>query len=259
MMHNFIVVVLTLALLAVMGFSLKFLLDKGLFPSIEKISTFMAQRLKWRYWVISLEILFIIGLICSFILFIVKNEMSEYILFVYFIFVLFISGLIYQLKKLTPNCLSIFEKMSFNMNNYFFSRVNLFLEHCVDMSLISILVITYSFIIELKWPTYVYFVGFLVLPIYINVWIYFTKKGELRNTEITSIRRAFAYFLLVIYAIYQANILFMNVFLEKNLTILDESNLILYVAAFVFIAIERLLKALTDDYIRYKNDKQSRP
>ena len=64
--------------------------------------------------------------------------------------------------------------------------------------------------------------------------------------------------MLVVYAIYQAYILFNNVFFEKNSTLTDKNNLILYIAVFVFIAIERLLKAFTDDYIRYKNDKQSK-
>ena len=65
-----------------------------------------------------------------------------------------------------------------NKENYIFSRVNSFFEHCLDISLICILIITYTFIIELSWPKYVYFFGFLVLPIYTNIWIYFTRKGK---------------------------------------------------------------------------------
>lgn len=257
MVRNFIVILLFIALLAVMRFFFNVLMNKGLFPYTEKVSLMVANKLKWEYWVLLLEILFIVVSLCSLIITIIKTEVSQNILFfIYFIFILFISQLIYELRKNPLGYVSIFDRISkMNFDNYFFSRVKLFFEHCLDMSLICILVITYTFIIELKWPTYVYFLGFLVLPIYTNIWIYFTRKGRLRVTEIISIRRAFVYFLIAVYAIYQAYILFINEFLEKTLTLTDEDNLILYIAVFVFIAIERLLKAFTDDYTSYKNGK----
>ena len=102
-MHNFIVIVLTLALLALMGFSLKLLFDKGIFPYTKKISAFVARKLKWKYWVILLESFFIIVSISSFILLIMENNL-QYIPFVHLILILFLSALIYQLRKLQPNC-----------------------------------------------------------------------------------------------------------------------------------------------------------
>lgn len=260
MVRNFIVIILTVALLAVMRFFLKLLIDKGLFPYTEKKSLLVANKMKWKYWVILLEILFVVVSLCSLIIAIIATEVSQNILFfAYFIFILFISQLIYELRKISPDCVSLFNRISkFNFDNYFFSRVKLFFEHCLDMTLISILIITYTFIIELDWPTYVYFIGFLILPIYTNLWIYFTRKGRLRAIEIITIRRALVYFLLAVYAIYQAYILFINEFLEETLKLTDADNLILYIAVFVFIAIERLLKAFTDDYTSYKKEKQGK-
>jgi hypothetical protein len=253
------IVILTLAALALIGFGTKFLLDKGIFPALEKGTSLIAKRLKWKYWVVFLEILFTITTICSLTLFFMIKEFVDYIAIIYFILILSISVLIYQLREQEPEYTSLFSKIkdNFNTENYFFSRIDLFFKYCLDLSLIVMLVLTYTFIIELEWPTYVYFIGFLVLPIYSNIWIYFTVRGKLRDNDVISIRRGFAYFLLSLYAVYQAYILFLNVFFQKSIELTNENNLILYIAAFVFIAIEQVLKAFTDDYIQYKNDKQS--
>ena len=186
MARNSIVIILAIASLAVMGFLLKIIMDKGLFPYTEKLSLLVANKIKLKYSIISLEILFIFVSLCSFIILIITTKEGKNILFfTYFLFILFISQLIYELRKNQHGYLSIFDKISkINFDNYFFSRVKLFFEHCLDISLITILIITYTFIIELDWPTYVYFLGFLALPIYTNIWIYFTRKGRLRTSEI---------------------------------------------------------------------------
>ncbi len=116
------------------------------------------------------------------------------------------------------------------------------------------MVVTLTFFTELKWPNSAYYIALITLPIYTNLWIYFTYKLKLQgDEEVLNIRRLLAYLLLVIYVLKDSYLKFYCFFDNKQHYKMDNTSYLLYIASIVFIALDRFLKAWTDDYRKFKN------
>ncbi|MCF8011871.1 MAG: hypothetical protein K9L17_08975 [Clostridiales bacterium] len=255
---NLIVIAITLVVCSLLIFMAKKVIDR-IFNLSDKIGNFLTQKLsarlkKNRWNRACLEILF---LIATLLLMFISFTQFRYIALVFYaILVLILGSLIKYIREESPDSLSILQLLSNKVNkkNYFINRLILMLEQCDSiLLLIGAIVVTLSFIIQLKWPNSVYYGAVLVVPLYVNMWIYFTLRLKFRKEQsIVNIRRLIAYLSLLVLVVMDSYMKFYYYFFEKEHYKKDGTFFLLYIASIIFIAIDRFLKALIEDYKKFK-------
>lgn len=255
---NLIVIGLTLATGTLAIYILKKIINIG-FDWIEKLGNFLVKKfgskLNYKLSLVFLEIVYIIATII-FIFFLVKG--FRFIGFIiYIIIVLVIGSLSHYTRKEKPGILSLLEYLSnkINKRNYFINRLGLILEQGSSiLFLMAAIVITLTFLAELRWPNAIYFGSVIVIPLYTNIWIYFTLKLKIRAEEdITNIRRLISYLLLLAIITVDSYFKFNQFFSREGQYEPSESFFIVYIGSIIFIAIDRFLKAFIEDYKKYNN------
>ena len=254
---NLIVVGLTIVSLIIGVLALKIGLDYA-FKVLEKSSDAFATRIvprlrKYKHTRVILELLFlIVGA-----LFLVINGTGSrfYVVPIFIIYIFINTSVIYHLNKKSPEMFSLLTWIAdrTNTKNYFINRLGLFLNQGASiLFLLAALQVTYSFFAQLQWPNPFYYVAYLALPLYLNLWIYITYKARIRRDEdVINIRRLIAYLCLTIYTFVDGYIRFESYFGVSKPQTEPSFNFFLLISSLIFIGLERFLKALTDDYRSY--------
>jgi len=250
--RNFMIIFLTLMSTLIFLFILKWLLEATI-EFIEKFLSFITYKLilkiKWRYLLVFYEINILITPI--FLLIILRKYLGDLSLFVYLLFLLILGSITFYVRKERGNMVSLIDTITtkINTNNYFVNRINLLFEQGLSiMILIGALEFTILTLTELEWPTPLKYISFLALPIYLNIWIYFSYKFKLKDTTTINIRRIIVYILLAVYVLKDSYSKFYLMLYYNTSPELDLFNLFVYIGSGSFIALERVIKSIIDDF-----------
>lgn len=255
--RNCMIIFLTLILTLISMLFIYFIL-KWLMAYIERLINFITYkfvlRLKWKYLLAFCEANMLIGLVA--ILVIVRNYLGDKISFLLCLLVLYAWSLIISyVRKERENMFSLLNSIytNINTNNYFINRIVLLLK---KGSGIIILFLAYEFTIiiftQLEWPISIQYIAFISLPIYLNIWIYFSTSFKLNKDEIVNLKRIIVYFFLSVYVLFDCYSKFYSIIVYNNSPKLDLENLFLYITSVTFIGLERVIKSIIDDYKNFR-------
>ena len=101
-----------------------------------------------------------------------------------------------------------------------------------------------------------YYIGFLLLPIHLNILIYFSYKLKLQESNTIAVRRFLVYLFLGILIVRDTHSKFYSLLFYDTLPEFDLYSLYVYMIGAVFIAIERILRVIINDYKNFTS-KQS--
>jgi hypothetical protein len=134
--------------------------------------------------------------------------------------------------------------------NYYLNRLILIMDQGSSIIYLTVaILLTYLFIGYLSWPAPLYYLITLVIPMYLNLWIYFTYKLKVRvDAHTVNIRRLISYSILTIFIVSENYGRFGSLFFNNPEVQLSETNFFAQSAIVIFFAVERLLKLLTEDY-----------
>lgn len=233
----------------------------NLFNKLEAISNEISHKIfpRFAYFKFSIIILEFAFLIISAVLFYIVIFKAEFWAIIFYIIYIFINSAI--LRKLTGKQVSFFnlayEKIKILYEKiYFINRILYFLKNSSGLiTLLVMLQITLQFFILLKWPVSVYYLAYIVIPLYVNFWIYFDKFKFNKDKTIVNTRRIISYFFLVIYGFFNGYQIFIS-FFTNNQT-LDEYSLLFSISSVIFISLDRFTKALADDYEEFSHKKNT--
>jgi hypothetical protein len=122
--------------------------------------------------------------------------------------------------------------------------------------LLIALTISLSLFIELTWGDKYYFGLFLLLPVYANIWVYFSFRLRFNGYDEIFMRRCIVYATIIIYGFYHSYHEFSKYLLKITFEF-GLTDLLMYIAVFIYIAIDRLLKEIFSDYDRKKREFES--
>jgi hypothetical protein len=262
-MKQLLITTVGIALSFLIGWVAQLLVEKNFFPWIEQKSLRFAQKRTCKYSIVLLEIFFFSVMIFMFALVINNIFHTDNLIYLYlFLFgiaILILAILIRQFRDLYPHLPSLIDKISkkVDMNNYFVNRFVLFWQELgLSFILIIALSISYKFVIWNKtlWADLTLFILMLILPFYSLIWVYWPCKSG--NKAEGNMRRFIVYSLLVVFVLHQAYGYFLNCIHPNSFSMSKLEYIFLYVATIVFIAVDRLIKAVYDDYKDFRKIRQ---
>lgn len=230
--------------------------DKAL-PYLERVCKYIslkiASRFKSKYRMLIEELIFSLSVL-MFAYLIALNKIFVILIFPFAFYCMIVGSIMATFKKQNIYYVSIFEWFInlFNKHKekYLVNRISVFLKELFAAYILLVaILLSYILFLALKWPEEWYFILFLIFPFYSNFWVYFTYKIKLRDEMQINIRRIIMYLAVIIIVLidaYQKYLTFFKI-AEQNFTYFW-----LNTCAVLFIGIERLLKALSDDYWKYK-------
>lgn len=213
------------------------------------------SRLKNRHLYLVLEMIYLVGIVVLFLYLLTFPDGSLIVTCVMFLYVSLGNSIALEYRRIYPERLTLahfLEKPDFH-RVYVFSRLFLLIRELITfftpMTFITIFLIMLTYF---EWPLWVYFFQYLVFPIILNVWVYFLylKKSK-GTTERANIRRTISYLLALSFSIIEGYSRFCSLhgipfpISYDNFTFFSISSLI-------FIALDRLLKAVTEDYEKFQ-------
>jgi len=258
---NFVIIFLTLISMFFILFISQWLLGY-IMVYIEKFTNFITNKfilkLRWKYLLAFCETNIIIAPIV--ILSISRKYLGELSLFVFFFYILILSSITIYIRKGRGNTFSLLEYIyvKINKGEYFINRINLLFDQGLS---IIILIIAFEFTIliftQLEWPAWLQYIAFVAPPIYLNIWIYIQYNFKLNDIAIIKIRRIIIYILLAVYVLGDCYSKFYSVVYYNTSPRLELSNLFIYIISASFIALERVMKTITDDFEDFRRKANS--
>lgn len=205
-----------------------------------------------KYLILVLEVLYVI--IALWFLLLSPQELSYFLLFT--LITITWGSCICFLRKTSTDYFSFLDwaRKSINHKGYIVSRVHLIFEQMQGiLTIMAALALTYSFV-RLHWPLHIYYLAFLALPVYMNAWIYFTWRLNFNNNDVViNIRRIISYSLLAMLLLHIYFLKFINANFDMDM---ERKYFILLGGSVIFTAIERVLKAILDDYRNHLKNKK---
>lgn len=251
LLKNFVIIGLTLLMLAFFILIFWILVVKITLPYTEKAGELVGNKLKGKYMLLVFEWIFIITIfLFPFLFFIIGDSLdhskpiiSIIILFLYVAVIIFVISIISRIKLENKVIPSLFEwlrskKRVIKLFEMFGNIASLFSS---SMSYILILYLVFLFMFKLKWSPQVYFISFLFLPIVFNFWIYFRTSDKTLK-----IRRSIAYCLILVLIVYKSYSEYM-IYLQSGLLNLNWMTFFLYTGTLIFFALERLVKEFRNE------------
>jgi hypothetical protein len=251
---NFLVLAKYFGLLGIlwcgMKLSVPFILQR-----LDYVGAFLAVRVKVKsYTIIVIESLFIfcLTILSSFCFMFERNYLLLSSLFLYGV----IAGSF--VRHVRNNNLQLFSliawtKRKINLNNYYINRLKLICDQLPDFIYLwgSAVVTLQAF--RLPWPGEFYYAGFLILPIYLNIWIYCTS-GFYMQTDGAVIfgRKWIAYAIITFLTLYDGFVKYQAIALDNKVITMDAIGMFsIIITLGAFSALERFFKFWNDDYRSY--------
>lgn len=174
---------------------------------------------------------------------------------------LIITIIIKNLKNTKKECFSVVSVISRSINtrNYWINRANLISTQLPDVFLIwAFLIILISIMQLLDGSILFNYIAFIALPLCLNFWIYFTTKAQVQQDDtIIIIRRIITYVGIAGFITYDYYMKYLKIVSADYVVESEIVNFFLLSGSVIFIAIERMLKVVTDDYKSYyKKDSE---
>lgn len=259
---NPIMVIPFIVVLTLFGLVLNWGIGK-IFYKLDLISNKIAQKAvpflaKFQFSILISELLFS-ALSILLLIALYKAKIWAFIPYITYSFIN--SAILYNLRKQISKPISFFDlcqdkiKRLYN-KNYFINRLGYFFENGSSLIvLLVVLQITFQLFLIFEWPTNVYYIAYITLPLYVNFWIYFDKFRFSQDKDLVNIRRLIAYSFLVAYGFFNGYENFISFFTGNQR--LDEYSLFFSISTVTFIAFERFTKALADDFKEFCLRKSS--
>ncbi|MGN4444789.1 hypothetical protein ACTFOB_07710 [Bacillus cereus group sp. MYBK79-1] len=262
---------LYLFLIVVGGMISYFLINKVILPFLEKIGEVSAKRLmKYSNQIIknvlmAFELLVIVATMALiyFVFQIIIGADIERIKWsilsvvcAYSVFVVIVSRIKFDIEKELGAFNSIIQKMlkKINQDNYLINRLGILFGKTALSLMIHITIICVFFVGVVNFkhmPYQIYYIVIIILPISLITFIYFTDRDLVSQ----NMRRILSYFLLMVIALGKGY----NDF--KILMGIDTPNqfndYLVFLFLTVFIAMDRLIKSIVDDYIAYHKSEEN--
>lgn len=140
-------------------------------------------------------------------------------------------------------------------DNYISNRLGLFMEQTPDFfKSLVVLQVSLTCLVTLKWDANFYFLSVCFMPLYANYWVYYVRVLTVNtNSEGVFIRRSFMYLCLVTVVVFELYQKFQGYLNEEPYS--PSINTFLLTGSGVFyIALDRILKDFTNDYVKFKKD-----
>ncbi|GLV65018.1 hypothetical protein Bmyc01_36870 [Bacillus mycoides] len=248
-----------------------FLINKVIFLFLEKIGEIGAKRLMRKSkqtiksvlmvfeWLVIIATMFLIYFAFQVIIGADIEKMKWSILSVvgaYPIFVVIVSRIKLDVEKEIGTFNSIIKKIvaKINKDNYLINRLDILFGKTTLSLMIHITIICVLFAGTVNFehmPYQIYYIVIIILPISLITFIYFTDRDLVSQ----NMRRILSYFLLMMIALGKGY----NDF--KILMGIDTPNqfndYLIFLFLTVFIAMDRLIKSIVDDYIAYHKPEEN--
>lgn len=243
-----------------------------LLPIAEKYGEKIGDKIQKRSIVFVIEVIVLL-LIVFFIaghltLYILTNGKGMFFLYwgiMMFFFVasiLTLSSVIQRYKLKNPEYTSQIGKRIKELDistklkdNYISNRLGLFMEQTPDFfKSLVVLQVSLTCLVKLKWDANFYFLSVCFMPLYANYWVYYVRLLTVNaNSEGVFIRRSFMYLCLVAVVVFELYQKFQGYINEEPYS--PSINTFLLTGSGVFyIALDRILKDFTNDYVKFKKD-----
>ncbi|MCZ8519873.1 hypothetical protein [Paenibacillus caseinilyticus] len=275
-LFNFFVIFGTLLVLSLIMLGINLFFKKCFFPITEKIGTSIAVRIPSRWTVFILEIVylamwsfFVFSVIMVYIVWGSSSGISQLYLSLGTLFLVFViligATALHEVRKNNINDkTSIISKIGkINIDKlkaiYIINRLWLLLGQTLEFSYAFLIYfLSLTFLVALEWTADSYFLSICFIPLYANYWVYFTKIIRINeNISEVFIRRVFMYTLSMIFLTYQLFEEFQQYIYEQGVS----KDWMLYMfagSAVMYIALDRILKEVTVDYIGFKKPRDDR-
>lgn len=179
-----------------------------------------------------------------------KQGLIFSIFVIYSIFILIISRVILDLKDSIEDYESVLEKLAVKINkdSYVINRLGIIFGRTA-ISLLTHILIIYALLVGVvtfqSMPYQVYYMILIILPVSLVTFVYLTDFDE----QSQSMRRILVYFLLLMVALWKSFNDF-KVLMELGVQNLF-SDYVVFIFLTIFIAMDRLVKSVIDDYKSY--------
>lgn len=224
---------------------------------IQKVTKLITYKVilksKWVYLLAFYEICLLI--VPGILLILFHMNMPPIFGLLTYISIIIIALIVMYIKKEHTDMFSLLDHIldKINTKNYLVNRLGyLFKQTYSIIVLFLISYITFFIFTQLEWIPAIYYIGFISFPIYLNIWIYVSYKLKLENKDTISVRRFIVYSLLVIYIMGDCYSKFYSLLFYNTAPKVDIISLFFYMLASIFIAIERLIKVVINDYAHFK-------
>lgn len=264
-MLNLFIIMLTMLCTVLLVFMLSYIFEKGIFPYSDKIAIYITMKLKSKYVIILFEFIFtVVGLTVLYIYlqFIVQKKILPfYVILPCTMLILVISSIIFRFRKNNLNVSSLFTTLNGSLKKFmkkypirlFFSLLE---QTMNSFSIMISQIITYTILLHLENDHIAYYVGIITMPIYVIIWVYYTLDVrpisiKLQEARISNIRRCLVYLLLVVYAMIESYEIFLHYICSKECF----AETFVSITVLVVIALDRLMKAIINDYKLFNDEK----
>ncbi|WP_347553252.1 hypothetical protein ABFG93_22960 (plasmid) [Pseudalkalibacillus hwajinpoensis] len=258
-MYNLIIICTSVIMISILIGLLYVLFNKLIIPSVEiisnKLSRLIIKQAKRESVFIGLELIFLFIAIGVFFLFFIEftTYVKNLIFFVFAIVLILLSIVISNLKsKMKFKGIIDTIHSSLPKNNYIIRKISLvFLQLPSLFNLVVFFLFIFQLVPLLRLNLSGYYTIFTILPIGLIIWVYMA----FRDKESMEMRKIVVYILLVFLAIKGT--------FNKFLVVTDSpptnsfEDYFVYIIITIYLAIERLLKVILDDYERHKNKDNS--
>lgn len=262
--------------IVMMWLGLNYVFDKWFLPLSERIGIGLGKRIK-ALWLVTLieatslllPFVYILALITTY--FSTGYGRSHFVIYfiistIVFLCWTFIATSTYiEFKKLNPQYKSSFIlwlKKLFKMLKldqlkkfYIINRFILLMEQMSDfLKAITILYLSLILLVSLKWSDNYYFLMLCFVPLYGNYWVYYVKVATVNSKkDEVFIRRVVMYTIMMAFAVYELFSTF-RAFVSATENS-DVYAFLLAGSAVLYVALDRILKEVTVDYLGFKNEQ----
>lgn len=273
---NITVIVTVIIGMALLWLALNFMFDKWFVTLSESIGKLIGSKIKNKWLVTLIEVITLllplIFLIAQIVIYIItsygENDFMIYwfVSIVVFFLGIFISiSTVAEFERLHPKYNSsvstwlnnqiMMLKLNRLRNIYFINRAELLMEQMPDfLKAILILQVSLFLLINLNWTDDYYFLTVCFIPFYANYWVYYIKVLTVNpKQEDVFIRRVVMYILMMAVATYELFSRFQSYINEVEVAN-DIQVFLLAGSAVLYIALDRILKEVTVDYVKFKEN-----
>ncbi|MCM3635076.1 hypothetical protein [Paenibacillus camelliae] len=273
---NILIIIVYIVIMGVLLLILTFFYNMIFSVVANKFGKFLGSKIKRKGIVIATELISLIVTVIFIIyalslFFELRNNLDYFaikfaVMLFSFLFIIFIrDSIIIEYKKSNPTYVSInywinnqLKRLNWLRRLYLVNRFELLVKQIFSFTIIlSLLVIVLTFLTELKWSHNYshYFLVLCFIPFFFNYWVYFNRVITInRVKEEVFIRRIIMYLFILILAVSQLFIEF-KFYLNDINNSNDVEIFIISGLSVLCIALDRIIKEITTDYLDYNKSK----
>lgn len=273
---NIAIIATLIVFIVLMWLGLNYIFDKWFIPISERIGGGIGKRISAVWLVTLIEVtsllmpfVYVLALLTIYI----TTDFGKGYYVVYFIvstisflfWTLIATSTYTEFKKLNPKYKSSFipwlkkliQKLKLDRFNKFYviNRFILLMKQMPDfLKAITIFYLSLLLLVSLKWTDNYYFLMLCFVPLYGNYWVYYVKVATVNsNKDEVFIRRVVMYTIMMVFATYELFSTFQS--LVKEVENFDIYAFLLAGSAVLYIALDRILKEVTVDFLGFKNEQ----